>query len=54
MAEQLELFATMEGASLAMKELHSDVSGRMTKALDGAARFHRWGKHYLRAISRSH
>ena len=28
--------------------LHADVSGRMTKALKGQQRFHRWGKHYLR------
>jgi len=54
MCEQLEMFASMEDASLAVKELYSDVSGRMTKALDGSARFHRWGKHYLRAITRSH
>merc|ERR1719188_271167 len=34
--------------------LKVDVDGRMTKALNGADRFNRWGKHYLRAISRAH
>jgi hypothetical protein len=31
-----------------------DVNGRMLKAIDGSQRFNRWGKHYLRAITRSH
>ena len=34
--------------------LHKDVSGRMSKALMGQARFNRWGKHYLRALVRAH
>jgi len=34
--------------------MRSDVSGRMTKALQGVSRFKRWGRHYLRAISRNH
>ena len=34
--------------------LLGDVAGRMQKALDGSARFNRWGKHYLRAITRAH
>jgi adenylate kinase len=34
--------------------LKGDVGGRMTKALQGKARFNRWGKHYLRALMRSH
>lgn len=34
--------------------LKSDVDGRMTKALDGKDRFNRWGKHYLRALTRAH
>lgn len=34
--------------------LLDDVSGRMTKSLDGRDRFNRWGKHYLRAIIRAH
>ena len=34
--------------------LHTDVAGRMTKALKGEQRFNRWGKHYLRALTRSH
>jgi hypothetical protein len=36
------------------KALNADVNGRMTKAIDGSQRFNRWGKHYLRAITRSH
>merc|ERR1711998_460306 len=41
--------------SLGMADiLHKDASGRMSKALKGQKRFNRWGKHYLRAISRSH
>lgn len=32
----------------------ADVDGRMSKALQGKERFNRWGKHYLRAICRSH
>ena len=35
-------------------ELAFDVNGRMTKALDGKARFNRWGKHYIRCLVRSH
>lgn len=34
--------------------LKEDVAGRMTKALDGIDRFNRWGKHYLRALTRAH
>lgn len=34
--------------------LKADVSGRMLKALQGKPRFNRWGKHYLRALVRSH
>jgi adenylate kinase len=34
--------------------INSDVSGRMAKALSTVERFKRWGKHYLRAITRSH
>lgn len=34
--------------------LHNNVSGRMSKSLEGQARFNRWGKHYLRALMRSH
>jgi len=37
-----------------VKALKVDVEGRMTKALNGADRFNRWGKHYLRSISRAH
>lgn len=34
--------------------LRADVEGRMTKSLTGKDRFNRWGKHYLRALVRSH
>ena len=34
--------------------LHTDLTGRMAKALTGIERFNRWGKHYLRAIARAH
>ncbi|CAE8597663.1 unnamed protein product [Polarella glacialis] len=34
--------------------LQADVAGRMSKALNGKERFNRWGKHYLRALMRSH
>lgn len=32
--------------------LHSDVTGRMSKAVSTKERFRRWGKHYLYAIVR--
>jgi len=38
----------------ALVALRADADGRMTKALNGKTRFNRWGKHYLRAICRSH
>jgi len=34
--------------------LMGDTDGRMSKALNGKDRFNRWGKHYLRALMRSH
>ena len=34
--------------------LKGDLNGRMAKALQGQDRFNRWGKHYLRALTRSH
>jgi len=34
--------------------LKAEVDGRMSKALQGQERFNRWGKHYLRALTRSH
>jgi hypothetical protein len=36
------------------KALNGDVNGRMLESIDGDSRFNRWGKHYLRAITRSH
>ena len=37
-----------------LNALNADVNGRMTKSLDGSSRFNRWGKHYMRALMRSH
>lgn len=37
-----------------VRALRADVCGRMTKAMQGMQRFNRWGKHYLRALTRSH
>jgi adenylate kinase len=34
--------------------LKADVEGRMSKSLNGHARYNRWGKHYLKALMRSH
>jgi len=34
--------------------VYNDISGRMTKSLSTVERFKRWGKHYLRAITRAH
>ena len=34
--------------------MSKDVGGRMLKALTGVKRYQRWGRHYLRAISRAH
>jgi len=60
MAAAVELVANMlpnvkgEACEAGLKALHADASGRMTKALQGADRFDRWGKHFLRAITRAH
>jgi len=43
-----------EFPDLRLEELTKDVSGRMTKAIQGEDRFQRWGKHYLRALTRAH
>mmetsp|Transcript_98642 Transcript_98642/g.318094 ORF Transcript_98642/g.318094 Transcript_98642/m.318094 type:complete len:1066 (-) Transcript_98642:431-3628(-) len=37
-----------------LSALQGDTDGRMSKALRGKDRFNRWGKHYLRALMRSH
>lgn len=34
--------------------LKADLEGRMSKSVKGKERFNRWGKHYLRALMRSH
>lgn len=41
-------------AASALAKLEEDVSGRITKALSTKERFHRWGRHYLRALARAH
>jgi hypothetical protein len=38
----------------ALSDMHTDVSGRMIKSLTTKERFNRWGKHFLRAITRAH
>lgn len=40
-----------DGRFIALK---SDLEGRLSKSLKGKERFNRWGKHYLRALMRSH
>ena len=55
--EELEAgIAASEGSeeNIELKMLHSDVAGRLSKAFRGKKRFDRWGKHYLRALVRSH
>jgi len=47
-------FPSQEAANETFTTLKTDVDGRMTKALDGMDRFNRWGKHYLRALTRAH
>lgn len=42
------------GVATELAGLRIDVTGRMSKALDGEERFNRWGKHYLRALTRAH
>jgi len=51
---ELEELFTEAGEPDELKALKADVEGRMTKALDGYARFNRWGRHYLRSICRAH
>jgi len=34
--------------------MHSDIVGRMCKALDGSDRYKRWGSHYIRGLLRAH
>mmetsp|Transcript_10466 Transcript_10466/g.19260 ORF Transcript_10466/g.19260 Transcript_10466/m.19260 type:complete len:738 (+) Transcript_10466:69-2282(+) len=45
---------TSSWPSIGLNAVAEDVTGRMTKALDGKDRFNRWGKHYLRALTRAH
>jgi len=49
MAEMARGAETSDLDTLAM-----DVSGRLTKGFEGHDRFHRWGKHYIRSMCRSH
>jgi hypothetical protein len=41
-------------SALRMSSLLEDARGRITKALNGKDRFNRWGRHYLRAVTRAH
>eukprot|EP01083_Nonionella_stella_P089413 249474_1 len=41
-------------ANSRLEALNGDVNGRLAKAFTGEHRFNRWGKHYLRALSRAH
>merc|ERR1719313_2596885 len=43
-----------EATHAALLQLRGDVEGRLTKSFDGADRFNRWGKHYVRALLRAH
>jgi len=59
--EAMQAFAGRLGEAVAacageaeLSAIKVDVDGRMTKALNGADRFNRWGKHYLRALVRAH
>lgn len=52
--EEAQMHCEQAGDPLELMQLKSDIIGRMTKALDGADRFNRWGKHYLRALMRAH
>jgi adenylate kinase len=44
----------LQGTEECVVALRADVQGRMAKALDGQDRFRRWGRHYLRALTRAH
>lgn len=62
-----KLATDLKQRSLALKKKHNlgsedgrtaalrgDLEGRLAKALQGQDRFNRWGKHYLRALTRAH
>ena len=34
--------------------MYADIAGRVSKAMDGADRFKRWGSHYIRGLLRAH
>jgi len=53
-AAAVNLAAPGSAAATALAKLEEDVAGRVTKALSTKERFHRWGKHYLRALARAH
>jgi hypothetical protein len=54
MAELVKRLGSPENATTWVPTLEADVAARVTKSLNGEARFNRWGKHYLRAFTRAH
>jgi len=54
LCNRVDAAASRFRADRQLTALKADVEGRMSKALRGKERFNRWGKHYLRALIRSH
>lgn len=54
LCQRVEAAEAKSAADGRLASLKADVGGRMSKALQGKERFNRWGKHYLRALVRSH
>jgi len=52
--EMTAAFPNAEEAPPNFQAVHTDVNGRMTKALDGVDRFNRWGRHYILSLVRAH
>uniref|UniRef100_A0A0G4I825 RING-type domain-containing protein n=1 Tax=Chromera velia CCMP2878 TaxID=1169474 RepID=A0A0G4I825_9ALVE len=51
---RLEERLAVAGGDVRLVAMKEDVSGRMAKSLNTRQRFERWGRHYLRALVRSH
>lgn len=54
LCERVQAAEAQQAADGRLIALKADIEGRMSKALKGKERFNRWGKHYLRALVRSH